>query len=100
MGIFNRKRRPDAEDPAAAAGRPAAGGRADFVSQLMSQARQLPEQAQAMQAQALQQAAARSQAAGPGAAGAAAPAGPASWARQVMAILARQAPASSSAAPA
>jgi DNA-directed RNA polymerase subunit RPC12/RpoP len=56
---------------------------------MMSRARQLPEQAQAMQAQALQQAAAYRQAGGAGARGSqGAAAGPMSWARQVMSILA------------
>jgi DNA-directed RNA polymerase subunit RPC12/RpoP len=89
MGIFNRKRHQDDEGPAAAGGRPAGGSPADLVAQMMSQARQLQEQAQAMQAQALQQAVAYRQAGGAGARGSqGAAASPMSWARQVMSILA------------
>ena len=80
MGIFNRKRKPDT-DQSPGTFPAGAGRRADFIQQITQQARQLQAQAQAMQAQAMQQAAgARS-----GAAGAA---GPMSWARQVMTLLA------------
>ena len=98
MGIFSKKRR-DADQPPAA-GQPA-DSRMAFAQQMKEQARQLQAQAQAMQAQAMQaqamqQGAAYRQASGASAAGAGAAgaragaggAGPMTWARQVMAILA------------
>src|SRR6185312_7816895 len=96
MGIFNKKPRNPEEGQSPAAGFPASGSRADFVQQMKEQARQLQAQAQAMQAQAMQQGAAYRQASGASAAGAGAAgaragaggAGPMTWARQVMAILA------------
>jgi DNA-directed RNA polymerase subunit RPC12/RpoP len=94
MGIFNRKRQRDTDQPGA--GQPGAGqpdgGRLAFVQQMKDQARQL----QAMQAQAMQQAAALRQAAGAGTGARGgqgqAAAGPMPWARQVMAILAPPGP--------
>ena len=107
MGIFNQKPRKPEEGQSPAAGFPASGSRADFVQQMKEQARQLQAQAQAMQAPgacsrprlSARPRGRRGRGRG-GLPGRRRGAGPMSWARQVMSILAPPSPASSSAAPA